>query len=186
MLTSSATVGSASLPAPTGTLKALTLGRGTQNYTCAPNSTAAPVPIGAKALLIDASALLPLFPAAEASQILNELPRYLVNYDFAAISNSSIPVIGQHYFANTGPAPVNGTPTFDLGSCGFLSGKKTGDIKAPGGAGVDWLQLMAKAPSRTLTEVYRVETVGGQAPKSCAGQPANIEVQYAAQYWFYA
>ena len=174
-----------SLPSPAGTLKALTLGRGTQNYTCDPGSTAAPTPIGARAELLDASILLPLFPAQEVSEVLNQLPRYLLNYDYSAISNSSIPIIGQHYFANTGPAPVNGTPTFDLGTRGFLSGKKVGDIKAPGGTAVDWLQLTAKDPSTKLTEVYRVETVKGVAPKSCAGQPAKIQVQYAAQYWFY-
>jgi len=173
------------LTAPSGTLKAIAIGHGTQNYTCAAGSTNAPVPIGAKAELLDASCLLPLFPTAEAAEILNELPGYLLNYDFAAIGNSSIPVIGHHYFANTGPAPVNGTPTFDLGSRGFLSCKKVGDIKAPGNAGVDWLQLTAKEPSTGLTEVYRVETAKGQAPKSCVGQPKDIEVQYAAQYWFY-
>lgn len=178
--------GSDSLTPPTGTLKAIAIGRGTQNYTCEPGSTGAPVAIGAKAELLDASVLLPLFPPNQSQKILDELPNYFINYDYAAISNSSIPCIGQHYFANTGPAPVNGTPTFDLGSIGFLSGKKTGDIKAPKGAGVDWLQLVAKAPSRILTEVYRVNTAKGQAPKSCAGQPANIQVQYAALYWFYA
>ena len=186
LLTICAITGSASLPPPSGKLSAVTLGRGTQNYTCAPGSTAAPTPIGAKALLLDVCRLLPLFPAAEASEILNQLPGYLLNYDFSAISNSSIPIIGQHYFANTGPTPANGTPTFDLGSRGFLSAKRTGGIKAPGSAGVDWLQLMAKAPSTKMNEVYRVETAKGQAPMSCAGQPANIEVQYAAQYWFYA
>ncbi len=50
---------------------------------------------------------------------------------------------------------------------------------------MDWLQLAAKEPSTGLTEVYRVETAKGQAPKSCVGQPECMEVQYAAQYWFY-
>lgn len=133
----------------------------------------------------DASALLPFIPAYEAQRVLNELPSYLIHYNYAAISNSSIPVIGQHYFANTGPAPVNGTPTFDLGHLGYLTGKKVGAIKAPKDVGVDWLYLTAKEPSTGLSAVYRVNTVKGQAPKSCAGQPKDIVVQYAALYWFY-
>lgn len=173
-------LGSASLPAPTGmTLKALTLGRGTQNYTCAPGSTAAPVAIGAVAELLDVTALIPLFPPNEVMKILNELPSYLINYNFEQLENSSIPACGRHYFTKAG------VPTFDLGKKGKLSGKKAAAIAAPGGKGVDWLQLTAVDPS-TLKAAYRVQTVKGKAPKSCKGQPAAIEVQYAAQYWFYA
>ena len=174
------TIGSASLPAPTGLkLKALTLGRGTQNYTCAPGSTAAPTAIGAVAELLDVSPLIPLLPPKKVMKILNQLPSYLINYDFDQISNSSIHACGHHYFTGAG------VPTFDLGKKGFLSGKKAAAITAPHGAGVDWLYLTAVAPS-TLKAVYRVQTVKGKAPKSCKGQPAAIQVQYAAQYWFYA
>ena len=172
-------LGSASLPAPIDmTLKAVTLGRGTQNYTCAPGSTAAPVAIGAVAELLDITALVPLFPANEVMKILNELPSYLINYNFDELENSSIPACGRHYFTKAG------VPTFDLGKTGKLSGKKSADITAPGGTAVDWLQLTAVNPS-TLKAAYRVQTVKGKAPKSCKGQPAAIEVQYAAQYWFY-
>lgn len=160
------------------TLKALTLGRGTQNYTCSPGS-AAPSLIGAKAELLDLSALIPLFPTKVVMRILNELPSDLVNYNIDQIINPSIPVCGHHYFTKAG------VPTFDLGKKGVLSGKKAGDIAAPGGVGVDWLYLTAIAPS-TLKAVYRVQTVKGKPPATCQGQPAAIEVQYAAQYWFYA
>lgn len=172
--------GSASLPAPIGmTLKALTLGRGTQNYTCEPGSTAAPKAIGAVAELLDVTALIPLLPPKKVMKILNQLPSYLINYNFDQVSNSSIHACGHHYFT------AAGVPTFDLGKKGLLSGKKVASITAPHGVGVDWLQLTAVAPS-TLKAVYRVETVKGKAPKSCKHQPAAIQVQYAAQYWFYA
>ena len=171
--------GSASLPAPTGmTLKALTLGRGTQNYTCSPGSTSAPLTNGAKAELLDVTAFIPMLPANKVMEILNELPKYLYNYNLDELSNSSIRPCGHHYFTRAN------VPTFDLGKKGLLSGKKNGDIAAPGGADIDWLQLTAVDPS-TLKAAYRVQTVKGKPPKSCQGQPAAIEVQYAAQYWFY-
>ncbi len=122
-------------------------------------------------------------------QILNILPGYLVSFDFATIANSSIPVIGHHYFDGAG------VPTFDLGSTGFVRGKKSGDIPAPanackgpnnqGDGAVDWLALSDAGGSKDLSEAYRVETAGGKAPASCSGQPKDIQVQYAAQYWFY-
>lgn len=112
-------------------------------------------------------------------KVLNELPAQLVNYNFDQIDNSSIRGCGYHYFTSAG------VPTFDLGKKGLLSAKRAAGIAAPGGVGVDWLLLTAVDPS-TLKAVYRVQTVKGQAPISCQGQPAAIQVPYAAQYWFYA
>lgn len=174
------------LPPAPSKLKYITLGYGTQNYTCEKGGPDAPQAIGAEAKLIDACVLfLPLIPTKKALQYLNEFPELLYQHDYAALDKSPLPIIGHHYFANTGPKAVNGTPTFDLGSNGFLSAKKDKGIKAPGGVGVDWLQLSAKEPSTKLTAVYRLQTYKGQAPKSCAGQPEKIQVRYAAQYWFY-
>ncbi|KAL8713910.1 MAG: hypothetical protein Q9220_002056 [cf. Caloplaca sp. 1 TL-2023] len=184
--------GSASLPAPTAgfSLKAITLGRGTQNYTCAAGASTAPVAVGAIADLLDASPLLPLFPSSQSQIILNILPEYLVSFDFAIIENSSIPILGRHYF------DAAGVPTFDLGAIGLLKGKKIANIAAPatackganrkGDGAVDWLTLTEAPGSNKLKEVYRVETAGGKAPTSCGGGAAhNITVQYAAQYWFF-
>ncbi|KAL9030896.1 MAG: hypothetical protein Q9196_001039 [Gyalolechia fulgens] len=184
--------GSASLPSPIAglSLKAITLGRGTQNYTCAANSTAAPVAVGAKADLLDATPLLPLFPSSESQAILNLLPEYLVSFDFAAIKNSTIPVLGHHFF------DAAGVPTFDLGPIGLLKAKKIASIAAPstackgsngkGEGAVDWLALTDAPGSVDLKEVYRVHTAGGKAPQSCGGGAARaIEVQYASQYWFF-
>jgi hypothetical protein len=163
----------------------IALGHGTQNYTCTSDYAAIPVPIGAEAELLDTSAVLAPFMAVEAVEILNQITPYLLKYDIVEVHHLSPPVLGQHYFANTGPAPADGTPTFDLGLRGFLSSQKIEAIRAPSDAGVDWLLLTAKEPSKGLREVYRIETSGGQAPKSCTDQPAFIEIPYAAQYWFY-
>ncbi|KAL8720506.1 MAG: hypothetical protein Q9225_002628 [Loekoesia sp. 1 TL-2023] len=185
--------GSATLPSPTAglSLKAITLGRGTQNYTCAAGSTAAPVAVGAKADLLDATPLLPVLPSSQSQAILNMLPEYLVSFDFATLENSTIPILGRHIF------DAAGVPQFDLGRIGLLKAKKLANIAAPptackgangkGDGAVDWLALTEAPGSVTLKEVYRVHTAGGKAPASCGGGAAHhIEVQYAAQYWFFA
>lgn len=144
---------------------------------------------GAIATLFDASPLIGNLPAADGEAVLNMLPAYLICYSYESIENSSLSVLGHHYF------DTNRDPVFDLGSTGFLQGVKTGSIMAPAGASpgpdglgdgaVDWLQLRAKPGSIDLKEAYRVETAGGKSPASCAGQPGRFEVQYAALYWFY-
>ena len=188
------TSGSQSLPTPTSTLKAIAIGRGTQNYTCTTTNTLSssvptPVAIGAMADLLDASPLLTLVPPQEGISILSLLPEYLVNFDTDLITEYPIPLLGHHYFNSAGQ------PTFDLGTTGFLTAKKTGDIPAPAGAypgsggqgfgAVDWLSLVDAGGSTGVHGVYRVDTAGGKAPPTCAGQDQNIEVQYSALYWFY-
>ena len=186
--------GSANLPSPIdGTcLKAITLGRGTQNYTCATNTASSvPAAIGAVATLFDATPLLAFLPQQEGKELLNILPGFLVSFPYAALENSSLPVKGHHYFNAAGVA------TFDLTATdvGLLLCGKVGDIFAPkssvagpdnvGNGAVDWLALTAKSGSSNLQEVYRTWTAGGKPPVNCAGQPPVIEMQYAAQYWFY-
>ncbi|KAI9640067.1 hypothetical protein NHQ30_011469 [Ciborinia camelliae] len=87
-------------------------------------------------------------------------------------------------------------PLFDLASVSkILYAAKTGDVAAPVTANrgpadtgaVDWLSLVAKVSytSVGLTQVYRVETAGGNSINPCS--TAGVEsVQYAAQYWFYS
>lgn len=127
-------------------------------------------------------------PKNQGTEVLDLLPSYLIAFDFATISNSTIPVIGHHYFNS------DSEPCFDLGILGFLKAKTEGDIPAPPGASpgpdgtgygaVDWLLLKAQVGSRDLKEVYRVETAGGKAPPLCK-EDGTIQVQYAALYWFY-
>lgn len=184
--------GTDSLPSPSRGLKvkAITLGRGTQNYTCPSNSSDPPTAVGAVADLFDLSPLLQYLPSSEGVHVINELPKYLINFHLATIEHSPIPNLGHHYF------DAAGVPTFDLGKkTGILKGKRDAGIAAPkkaskgpegkGGGAVDWLALCAVAGSKGLQMGYRVETAGGKAPKSCKGQPEKIQVQYAAQYWFY-
>ena len=155
------------------------MGRGTQNYTCGSTGTT-PTTNGALAMLYSLDSV----PNVAYSPITN----MAVGYGTDRMSLFGLSLIGVHYF-DTGM-----NPTFDLGSLGFITAKKVGDIKAPanatlgpnGSKAVDWLQLSNKAGSNTtgISEVYRVETAGGSAPASC-NTTGDVVVQYAAQYWFY-
>ncbi|KAI9833646.1 MAG: hypothetical protein M1819_003599 [Sarea resinae] len=184
--------GTTPLPSPAAdlTLKLVALGRGTQNYTCA-NSSATPTSVGALATLFNASALaaadLPLLDETVAASVYFPDPSHpCTSFTLPPALTSAI--AGHHYFA------ADGTPTFDLGSFGFLRGMKIADSPAPanapnspnGAGAVDWLALTAKTGSFGVSEVYRVETAGGKAPASCAGVgKAGVQVEYAAEYWFY-
>lgn len=165
-------IGNQSLPPPTASLKYITLGRGTQNYTCA-SIGGTPVSIGAKATLFDTSLVL----KKRGISAVEELPDLAINYPLEKIEDCfETYVIGHHYF-NGG-----GQPTFDLGQDELLVGKKVGDILAPSNAtvgpknqptqdygAIDWLKLVDAGGSVGLTEVYRVDTAGG---KVCACQNA--------------
>lgn len=181
--------GSASLPAPDGLkIKAITVGRGTQNYSCAAGSTAPPVQVGAVATLFDVSPLLPFLPISEGDDILALLPNYFINFPSSALETSAIPVIGYHHF------DASGVPVFDLGQTGLFRARRTNSIGAPKGASqgtanqsngaIDWLELCAVEGSKDITKAYRVVTAGGKPPKLCTGEPTHIEVEYATHYWF--
>jgi hypothetical protein len=187
------TLPSSGLPAPTGTLKYIALGLGTQNYTCAgtPGSTtAAPVSIGALAKLSDASQFL-----QEHQDLIPTLPGLalglstMTGIDPAKMMN--LLYLGQHFFTSTL------SPEFDLTaiSCRLVA-KKLADVAAPANAcpgpnnagAVDWLELSDNGAGLSfggISSVYRVETAGGKAPATCSGQTGVITVPYAAEYWYY-
>lgn len=113
-------------------------------------------------------------------------------------SDTSSPVYqsmsGHHYFVD------DTTPFFNMDTSLHAYGtgafKKANQSSAPsdavvgqGGQGmgaVAWLKLDAKTnDGQVFQEVYRVNTAGGSPPKSCQGQQAAFEVQYAAEYWLF-
>lgn len=184
---------SSGLPAPTGSLKYIALGLGTQNYTCAntPGSTAAaPVAIGAIAKLSDASDFL-----QEHQDLIPTLPGLALGLStMTGIDPAKIlglPYIGQHFFTSTP------SPEFDLTavSCRLVA-KKLANVAAPANAcsgpnnagAVDWLELGDSGAGLSfggINYVYRVETAGGKAPTTCAGNSGVFTVPYAAEYWYY-
>jgi hypothetical protein len=65
--------------------------------------------------------------------------------------------------------------------------KKVESMAAPQATDVPWLRLEAKAQQASpVKQVYRLNTVGGVAPKTCEGVDGSVEVDYEAQYWIYA
>ncbi|KAL1969129.1 hypothetical protein VTN77DRAFT_383 [Rasamsonia byssochlamydoides] len=182
-----------SVPSPGLSLKYVALGRGTQNYTCqSDNPTTVPTSNGAVATLFDASCLAAGYPA-----LLRDLPPALmhVTHDAAVLAaltlgqlsasrNGSL-VIGEHYFRDST------TPFFDFRPFGhpeWIAAKSEESVPAPANISIDgsvaWLKLGYK-DGCGIKEVYRVVTAGGDPPSTCKGQPQTIQVDYAAEYWFY-
>jgi len=162
----------------------IAIGRGTQNYTCA-NSTADSIPAanGAVATLFNASCI-----AASNPTQLSSLPLMLlqVNMDELDSIPDSFVQSGVHYFS------TKTTPTFDLRQYGLTNTKKIASVPAPVVKGQDpavpWLKLAYNGLGEVgdVQEIYRLNTAGGTAPANCLGMPSNFEVQYSAEYWFYA
>jgi hypothetical protein len=201
------------LPPPSNglILKHVAIGRGTQNYTCGTDPTAAPAAVGALATLYNASCVASAYP-----DVLAMLPRVALQFNLtgtnqATLSPSNLQISGHHYFTTVT------TPLFDLDtpamSLGIAPAAKNSSVPAPANApvgqygvgfgAVPWLKLLAiEGATGNLQEIYRVNTAGGNPPKTCAGMPSAFEVQYSAElvvrllpipshqltcprYWFY-
>jgi hypothetical protein len=185
------------MPAPTPlaapaaglVLKHVAVGRGTQNYTCGTNATAAPTAAGAVATLYNATCIASTYPDLLAAIPAVALQFNLTNKNQKTLSPSNIAISGQHYFTNAT------TPLFDLDTnlkLGVAPCAKNSSVPAPanaskgqGGKGfgaVAWLKLLTRdGATGNLQEVYRLNTAGGNPPATCAGMPATFEVQYAAE-----
>ncbi|KAF1917026.1 hypothetical protein BDU57DRAFT_415924, partial [Ampelomyces quisqualis] len=146
------------------------LGKGAQNYTCGANLTAPPSAIGAVAQLFDASCAVANAPSAAAMAL--------------GTMEESAKSIGAHFFVDST------TPDFDIMGLGNTQATKAQDCDAPSpAADIKWLRLAAKpaASSSSVTQIYRLNTVGGLAPAHCEGLSRGdvVAVEYQAQYWIY-
>lgn len=178
------------LPPPSEglTVHHVAVGRGTQNYTCdASNPDAPPTAVGAMATLFNVSCL-----ASISQDLLEAVPNMAVNFNYDAeaagpLGPMTLPVSGHHFFLNTTTPFFNlDTPTLDIGT---VPCSKNNSVPAPstaatgpqGSGAVPWLKLLAKdGATGSIKEVYRINTAGGNAPATCQGQPATIQVQYSA------
>lgn len=123
------------------------------------------------------------------------------NPSTTASSTNTLPstAFGEHFFS------FAGTPTWDLlppltmypdeAASIVFQGKKEASLAAPadacpgldGEGAVPWLYLTkASTTDDGIAAVYRVVTAGGMQPDTCEGiEEQEIEVKYAAEYWFY-
>jgi hypothetical protein len=199
-------------------LKYLAVGRGTQNYTCSP-ATSTYTNNQAQAVLFDAScladlplqlALAPLYALAGPDPVhpnLNVVNSSVAQNKQLVISNIAglIPKrpppkeIGQHFFRPPLPGAAAASPEFTfVSSTGdpnqFTVDAKVHNIPDPLNPtfDVDWLDLSSvggQAGGQAAKKVFRVNTAGGQPPKTCNARDPNqatLLVQYAAIYYFFA
>ncbi|OJJ45656.1 hypothetical protein ASPZODRAFT_68845 [Penicilliopsis zonata CBS 506.65] len=183
-----------SLPSPSGqTLAYVTVGVGTQNYTCANSSASAtPEAIGALAGLFNATCI-----AADYPEIIDLLPNIVYDMDVSANATSlsmlppaNLLLLGYQYFSDLT------TPVFDLDTedqnDGIAYTKKNDTLDAPSDAiqgaygAVQWLYLTTTNETvGKYSSIYRVMTAGGDAPTTCEGMPDSFTVPYAANYYIY-
>jgi hypothetical protein len=101
-------------------------------------------------------------------------------------------VLGDHYFTGPTPTfslnkiPANPFPLAFVKRGAFADAPKTACPGTQNEGAVQWLQLTDAGNSQGgINTVYRIETAGGKAPKTCAGKAAHFEMPYAAQYWVF-
>ena len=123
------------------------------------------------------------------------LPRVALQYNLTgtnqiSLSPSNLQISGHHYFEAAVPTFNLDTTSMNLG---IAPTSKNSSVNAPAGAplgqynqgfgSVAWLKLLAtEAATGNIEEVYRVNTAGGNPPKTCAGMPSDFEVQYSAEW----
>ncbi|GJJ11531.1 hypothetical protein Clacol_005764 [Clathrus columnatus] len=168
----------------------IALGVGTQNYTCSASGTFAS--IGAVATLFDASCI---FEVIDDLTIKTITPLEIAIDILQTALGKSPTILGHHFFIDNPTGAVGVSPTFDFRSNSergnpeaFVVTSKSEDVKSPNNPthNVDWLQLIAiPGQGELASTIYRILTLGGQPPASCAPGCAPITVPYAANYWFF-
>ncbi|KZO96622.1 hypothetical protein CALVIDRAFT_536988 [Calocera viscosa TUFC12733] len=179
---------SALIPPSNASLSQVTIGFGTQNYTCTSGKF---VNVGALAQVFDISCIqeLPAISANIAAAI-NEIQQLdggiaLENW-LAKMAQWSGFKLADHYF-DTSIGTLSPVFNFQVSGGDFVIGKKLQDIADPFNptVNVDWLQLTAVAGDAAKFLV-REQTAGGQPPASCSVENETLQVPYAAKYWFFA
>lgn len=130
--------------------------------------------------------------------LLSMLPTLALQYPVPSetLSPSNIDLSGHHFFRDT-TTPIFNMDLSDSSNYGFVVGKKNATSSPPSNAvlgqngtgygSVAWLYLLTQnGTTENLENVYRLNTAGGSPPTTCEGVASTFEVQYAAEYWFWA
>ncbi|OCH85781.1 hypothetical protein OBBRIDRAFT_285503 [Obba rivulosa] len=172
---------------------------GVQNYTCTQFNNFTNV--GAVAELIDISCLTAI--PGVLNTIQDPLYAFWTNFTGASIQEiinlfhliDPPEVLAQHYFVSNPLTGMGVSPKWDFTSSGefegnpdaFIVAKGKGSLPAPTNATIDvnWLDV-ANVEGSIASEVFRIDTRGGQPPASCLfNQTADISVKYVSKYIFY-
>ncbi|EMD35436.1 hypothetical protein CERSUDRAFT_75034 [Gelatoporia subvermispora B] len=169
---------------------------GVQNYTCTSSNNFTNV--GAFAELIDVSCLTAVPEVFNTIQ--DPLFAFWSNFTGASIQEivdllhfiDPPEVLAQHYFVTNPTTGMGVSPKWDFTSSGsfqsnpdaFIIAKGKGSLPAPTNATTDvnWLDVV-NVEGSIASEVFRVDTRGGQPPASCVfDQTADISVKYVSKY----
>ncbi|KAJ7277441.1 hypothetical protein C8J57DRAFT_1713782 [Mycena rebaudengoi] len=181
-LTMDLPAGQTKLVNPTTAPAFVLLGVGTQNYTCGAAGTYASA--GAVASLFDISCL-------DSSSGVEVTAFSAWSNADASVPSASIGAqvnapeqLGDHFFI-TSPSGTGISPRWQLASSFVLAAKRD-NIPAPNdpATNVDWL-VLDKVDGTAATQVFRVNTAGGQPPKSCTVGSDPITVKYTSKYFLY-
>ncbi|KZV95853.1 hypothetical protein EXIGLDRAFT_643804 [Exidia glandulosa HHB12029] len=166
----------------------ITIGVGTQNYTCSDAGTY--VYSGALATLYDISCIAngptPILSIVEYA-LFKGLTSTFSHDLVEKLLMSSMLKLGEHYFLRNADASIS--PVFDFTNVlndtqKFVRARRTGGLTAPDGKrNIDWLQL-EKVDGELADTVLRIYTRAGQPPSTCTQGTPEITVPYASQYWF--
>jgi hypothetical protein len=119
----------------------------------------------------------PLIPHIANEELFHTIIPQLYEFDYTELANSSLVCIGTI-------ATIHGMAVIDLFNVAAFAVNIQQVVEAPDlpNLNLDWT---FETSDDLEWEVYRVETVSGAPPTTCVGQPQDIELDYAAEYWFY-
>lgn len=167
-------------------LKHIAVGRGVQNYTCATTAaTETPKAVGAVASLFNATC-----DGVRAPAVLASVTRIALGYSVPNTKLAEGRLSGHHEFTKEGiPFFKLQTDKVNFGAVHVnnaikMNAPEDASTGSNGLGSVPWLKLTRV--DGDYQEVYRINTAGGVAPKTCEGVQGSISVDYAAEYWFYA
>lgn len=130
--------------------------------------------------------------------LLEKLPTIALDLPIPTSDDENSPIVqdmvGHHYFVDSTTPFFNMDTALHQYGMGALakanasdapSGAYTGQYGQGDGA-VQWLKLDSTPyVEDKWKQVYRLNTAGGNPPKTCTGQEAQFEIQYAAEYWLF-
>ena len=162
-------------PASNTFLQVLAIGKGIFNYTCAGVPPESPPEFDAQYTeLYDAAPLISVLPDEET---FHSLVPMILGYDYERMENSTMTCMGSI-------GTLNATAVITLYDIDTFEVSRSETVLAPENPDKNAMWSHTWSANNTW-DIYRVETYGGRPPPLCKGQPDVIEIEYAAEYWFY-